>query len=272
MLHHWTSSGHWFRRCLTWLCSIGRLIKKCHFVNLPFMTIDEVLLYEQPNVMPFMGMDIGDGFNFTLILVWGRWSVYIYIYICISHHRPWWRHASTRHSLKSENRTHASRWIGRQYPSFFLQFCGIAWIGNRLWKAKSMLSLGIDFHRATQTAEAFMATQDTHWIRFRIWKTTGPSNSCAQLGFSIELIQPGCRGFSDKKEDKHNWATWCFPTQINKSKSKMANLWYRRSNWPLFWREYHWLTRDDIQHIIESKRELGPCAHAVLMAQGCLCV
>jgi hypothetical protein len=46
--------------------------KKCNFVNLPFMTIDEVLLYEKPNVMPFMGMDIGDGFNFTLILVWGR--------------------------------------------------------------------------------------------------------------------------------------------------------------------------------------------------------
>ena len=36
------------------------------------MTIDEVLLYEQPNVMPLMGMDIRDGFNFTLILFWGR--------------------------------------------------------------------------------------------------------------------------------------------------------------------------------------------------------
>ena len=46
--------------------------KKCNFVNLPFMTIDEVLLYEQPNVMPLMGMDIRDGFNFTLILFWGR--------------------------------------------------------------------------------------------------------------------------------------------------------------------------------------------------------
>jgi hypothetical protein len=91
-----------------------------------------------------------------------------------------------------------------------VQFCGIAWIGNRLWKAKSMLFLGIDFHRATQTAEAFMATQDTHWIRFRISKTTGPSNSCAQLGFSIELIQPACRGFSEKKEDKHNWSDLVF--------------------------------------------------------------
>ena len=132
--------------------------------------------------------------------------IYINVYLIITHDEDMHRQGTT-----SNQKTDPCQQVNwKAVSQVFLQFCGIAWIGNRLWKAKSMLSLGIDFHRATQAAEAFMATQDTHWIRFRIWKATGPSNSCAQLGFSIELIQPGCRGFSDKKEDKHNWSDLVF--------------------------------------------------------------
>ena len=61
------------------------VLKKCHFVNLPFMTIDEVLLYEQPNVMPFMGMDIGDGFNFIDLGLGKMIRIYIYVYLIIAH-------------------------------------------------------------------------------------------------------------------------------------------------------------------------------------------
>ena len=92
------------------------------------MTIDEVLLYEQPNVMPFMGMDIGDGFNFIDLGLGKMIRIYIYVYLIIAHDEDMHRQGTT-----SNQKTDPCQQVNwKAVSQVFLQFCGIAWIGNRL--------------------------------------------------------------------------------------------------------------------------------------------
>lgn len=104
--------------------------KKCNFVNLPFMTIDEVLVVWATQRDAIYGNGHWGWIQFHIDLGLGKMiCIYIYMYIssspmmktCIDKAQP---------QIRKQNPCQQVNW--KAVSQVFLQFCGIAWIGNRL--------------------------------------------------------------------------------------------------------------------------------------------